>query len=53
MRRKIDWATVGGMDQDDARQLQDDLWTLRDNFGEIPELVPDGDDGGLGEDEEV
>ena len=53
VRRKIDWTTVGGVDQDDARQLREDLWTIRDNFGEIPELVPDGDDGGLGEDEEV
>ena len=53
VRRKIDWATVGGMDQDDARQLREDLWTIRDNFGEMPELAPEGDDGGLGEDEEV
>ena len=53
VRRKIDWATVGCMDQDDARQLRDDLWTIRDNFGEMPELAPDGDDQGLGEDEEV
>jgi hypothetical protein len=53
VRRKIDWAKVGCMDQDDARQLQDDLWTIRDNFGEMPELVPDGDDQGFGEDEEA
>jgi hypothetical protein len=53
VRRKIDWATVGCMDQDDARQVWDDLWTIRDNFGEMPELTPDGDDLGLGEDEEV
>jgi len=53
VRRRIDWAAVGCVDQDDARQLRDDLWTIRDNFGEMPELAPDGDDGGLGEDEEV
>lgn len=50
LRRKVDWATLG-MDADDARDLRDDLWTMRDNFGEKHELS--GDEGnGLGEDEE-
>jgi hypothetical protein len=50
LRRKVDWATLG-MDADDARELRDDLWTMRDNFGEKHELL--GDEGsGLGEDEE-
>lgn len=49
LRRKVDWATLG-MDADDARDLRDDLWTMRDNFGEKHE--PSGDKGsGLGEDE--
>ena len=49
LRRKVDWATLG-MDADDARDLRDDLWTMRDNFGEKYELS--GDEGsGLGEDE--
>ena len=40
-----------GMDEDDSRELRDDLWTMRDNFGEKHELS--GDEGiGLGEDEE-
>ncbi|KAH8996757.1 tubulin nucleotide-binding domain-like protein [Lactarius akahatsu] len=50
LRRKVDWATLG-MDEDDARELRDDLWTMRDNFGEKHELSGD-DGGGLGEDEE-
>ncbi|KAF8271124.1 Misato segment II tubulin-like domain-containing protein [Lactarius quietus] len=49
LRRKVDWAMLG-TDEDDARELRDDLWTMRDNFGEKHELS--GDDGGLGEDEE-
>jgi hypothetical protein len=50
LRRKVDWTTLG-MDADDARELGDDLWTMRDNFGEKHELS--GDEGsGLGEDEE-
>ena len=53
VRRKIDWATVGCVDKDEARQLRDDLWTLRDNFHETPELATDGNDEGLGEDEGV
>jgi hypothetical protein len=53
VRRKVDWATIGCIDQDEAQQLRDDLWTLRDNFGEMPEMAPDRDDEGLGEDEEV
>lgn len=39
------------MDEDDARELRDDLWTMRDNFGEKHE-VSDDEGGGLGEDEE-
>jgi len=50
LRRKVDWATLG-MDENDARELRDDLWTMRDNFGEKHELSDD-DGGGLGEDEE-
>ncbi|KAI0254442.1 tubulin domain-containing protein [Lactifluus subvellereus] len=51
VRRKVNWGMVG-IDEDEARELRDDLWTLRDNFGE--RLEPSGDDGeGLGEDEEV
>ena len=47
--RKVDWAMLG-MDEDDSRELRDDLWTMRDNFGEKHELS--GDEGiGLGEDE--
>ncbi|KAI0002430.1 Misato segment II tubulin-like domain-containing protein [Russula compacta] len=53
VRRKIDWAAVGVIDKDEVRGLRDDLWALRDNFGEIPELVSDGNDEGPGEDEEV
>jgi hypothetical protein len=53
VQRKIDWTTIGCIDKDEALQLRDDLWTLRDNFGEISELVIDRDDEGLGEDEEV
>jgi hypothetical protein len=53
VRRKIDWATMGCIDKDEALQLRDDLWTLRDNFGEMPEVASNGDDEGLGEDEEV
>ncbi|KAI9465930.1 tubulin nucleotide-binding domain-like protein [Lactarius psammicola] len=49
LRRKVDWATLG-VDEDDARELRDDLWTMHDNFGENHEAS--GDDGdGLGEDE--
>ena len=44
VRRKIDWATVGILDKDETRQLRDDLWTLRDNFGEGPEEASGGDD---------
>jgi len=51
VQRKIDWTTIGCIDKDEALQLRDDLWNLRDNFGEIPELAIDGDDEGLGEDE--
>ncbi|KAI9441461.1 tubulin nucleotide-binding domain-like protein [Lactarius indigo] len=50
LRRKVDWATLD-MDEDDARELRDDLWTMRDNFGEKHKLSGD-DGGGLGEDEE-
>jgi len=53
VRRKIDWATIGCVDKDEARQLRDDLWTLRDNFRETPELATDGNDEGFGEDEGV
>ena len=53
MRRKIDWAKVMCIDKDEALQLREDLWTLRDNFGEMPELTSDGEDEGLGEDEEA
>lgn len=53
VRRKIDWTTVGVIDKDEARELREDLWTLRDNFGERSELASDGNDEGLGEDEEV
>ena len=53
VRRKIDWEAVGILDKDEARQLRDDLWTLRDNFGEWPGLTLDGEDEGFGEDEEV
>ncbi len=53
VRRKIDWATVGCVDKDEARQLRDDLWTMRDNFHETPELATDGNDEGPGEDEGV
>jgi hypothetical protein len=50
LRRKVNWETVV-IDEDEARELRDDLWTLRDNFGEGFE--PSDDDGkGLGEDEE-
>jgi len=52
VQRKINWEAVGVVDKEDARQLRDDLWTLRDNFGEWPGLASD-DDEGLGEDEEV
>jgi hypothetical protein len=46
VRRKINWEMVG-IDEDEARELREDLWTLRDNFGESSY-----DDGkGLGEDE--
>ncbi|KAI9511509.1 tubulin nucleotide-binding domain-like protein [Russula earlei] len=46
VRRKIDWATLG-IDKDEAQQLRDDLWTLRDNFGEGSELASneDGEEG--------
>jgi hypothetical protein len=53
LQRKVDWEAVGFIDKDEARQLRDDLWTLRDNFGEWPGLGSDGDDDGIGEDEEV
>ena len=53
VQRKINWEAVGVVDKEDARQLRDDLWTLRDNFGEWPGLASDEDDEGLGEDEEV
>ena len=53
LQRKIDWEAVGFNDKDEVRQLRDDLWTLRDNFGEWSGSGSDGDDGGLGEDEEV
>ena len=53
LQRKVDWEAAGFIDKDEARQLRDDLWTLRDNSGEWPALGPDGDDGGFGEDEEV
>ena len=49
LRRKVDW-TILGMDEDGARELRDDLWSIRDNFGESHELS--NDEGGLGEDEE-
>jgi hypothetical protein len=52
VRRKIDWAKVGCIDKDEALQLRDDLWTLRDNFGEMSEPAFNGDEG-LGEDEEA
>ncbi|KAI0292754.1 tubulin domain-containing protein [Russula brevipes] len=53
VRRKIDWATVDIIDKDEARQLRDELWTLRDNFGEWSEVASDRNNGGLGEDEDV
>ena len=53
VQRKINWEAVGVIDKDDARQLRDDLWTLRDNFGEWPGPGSDEDDEGFGEDEEV
>ncbi len=46
-----DWEAIGIIDKDEARQLRDDLWTLRDNFDEWPGLRSDGDDEGTGEDE--
>jgi hypothetical protein len=52
VQRKINWEAVGIIDKDEARQLRDDLWTLRDNFGEWPGLASDEDDEGIGEDEE-
>jgi len=48
VRRKIDWTTVGILDRDEAQQLRDDLWTLRDNFGEE---ASGGDDEGPAEEE--
>jgi hypothetical protein len=53
VRRKVDWATVDIIDKDEARQLRDELWTLRDNFGEWSEVASDRNNGGLGEDEDV
>ena len=53
LQRKIDWEAVGFIDKDEAKELRDDLWTLRDNFGEWPGLGSDGDDEGIGEDEEI
>ncbi|KAN0125798.1 Misato Segment II tubulin-like domain containing protein [Russula decolorans] len=53
LQRKIDWEAAGFIDKDEARQLRDDLWALRDNFGEWPGLGSDGDECGVGEDEEV
>ncbi len=50
LQQKIDWEAVRIIDRDDARQLREDLWTLRDNFGEWPELGSDRDEG-IGEDE--
>jgi len=44
VRRKINWSTVGILDKDEAHQLRDDLWALRDNFGEEPEEASSGDD---------
>jgi hypothetical protein len=41
-----------GIDEDESRELRDNLWTLRDNFGERLESS-DEDGEGLGEDEEV
>jgi hypothetical protein len=52
VQRKINWEAVGIIDKDEARQLRDDLWTLRDNFGEWPGLASDEDNEGIGEDEE-
>ncbi len=51
LQRKFDWEAIGIIDKDEARQLRDDLWTLRDNFDEWPGLRSDGDDEGTGEDE--
>jgi hypothetical protein len=49
VRREIDWGMMGN-DGDEARELRDELWTLRDNFWE--KLEPSDDEGdGLGEDE--
>jgi hypothetical protein len=53
LQRKFDWEAAGFINKDEARELRDDLWTLRDNFGEWPGLGSDGDAGGIGEDEEV
>ena len=51
VRRKINWGLMG-IDGDEARELRDELWTLRDNFWE--KLEPSDDEGdGIGEDEEV
>ncbi|KAI0061973.1 tubulin nucleotide-binding domain-like protein [Artomyces pyxidatus] len=49
VRRKVDWQIVG-IDVDEARDLRDEMWALRDNFGDA-----NSDEGGdeLGEDEEV
>ena len=52
LQRKIDWEAVGFVDKDEGKELRDDLWTLRDNFGEWPGLGSDGDEG-IGEDEEI
>jgi hypothetical protein len=52
VQRKINWEAVGVVDKEEARQLRDDLWTLRDNFGEWSGPASE-DDEGLGEDEEV
>ncbi|KAI0049602.1 tubulin nucleotide-binding domain-like protein [Auriscalpium vulgare] len=47
VRRRTGWQGVG-IDEDDARELRDSLWVLRDNYGDAE---ASGDD--LGEDEDA
>ncbi|KAI0261263.1 tubulin nucleotide-binding domain-like protein [Gloeopeniophorella convolvens] len=51
IQRKVDWSMLG-MDEDEARELRDSLWALRDNFGDVLDSSDHGSEG-LGEDEEA
>ncbi|TFY81714.1 hypothetical protein EWM64_g2291 [Hericium alpestre] len=51
VRRKIDWQLVGA-EEDDARELVNDLWTLSDSFAEMEHGAKDVMEEDYGEDVE-